>query len=104
MESDPIRLGRREVSVRIRLTRMGRKNRPYYRIGAYDNRTRRDGRAIEFLGSYDPLVEDDEKQVTLVDDRIRHWLSVGAKPSETVASMLKKRGIEIPSQSAAKKG
>jgi len=82
---------------------MGRKNRPYYRIGAYDNRTRRDGRAIEFLGTYDPIAKDEDKQVTLVDDRIRHWLSVGAQPSETVTSMLKKKGIEIPGKSTAKK-
>lgn len=91
------------MSVRIRLTRIGRKNRPYYRIGAYDNRTRRDGRVIEYLGTYDPIAKDEEAQVVLQADRIRHWLSVGAQPSETVASMLKRKGIEIPGKSTAKK-
>jgi len=84
------------VSVRIRLTRMGRRNRPYYRIGAYDNRTRRDGKAIEFLGTYDPLVEDEAKQSNVDAERISYWLSVGAKPSETVASIIKKAGIALP--------
>jgi small subunit ribosomal protein S16 len=84
---------------------MGRKNRPFYRIGAYDNRTRRDGVAIEYLGTYDP-VSGDEAKVVLKEERIKHWLSVGAKPSETVASMLKRAGIEIPAKArkSRKKG
>jgi small subunit ribosomal protein S16 len=84
------------LSVRIRLTRMGRKNRPFYRIGAYDNRTRRDGKPIERLGHYDPLNPKEEEQVNLNLERIRHWLSVGAQPSETVKSMVKKAGVEMP--------
>jgi len=88
------------VSVRIRLTRMGRRNRPFYRIGAYDNRTRREGTPIEQLGTYDPINTDEEKQITLDEERVRYWLSVGAIPSETVASMIKKRGIEIPRKSS----
>ena len=74
---------------------MGRKNRPFYRIGAYDNRTRRDGRTVEALGTYDPLNAKPEEQVKLKEERIRYWLSQGAQPSETVASMLKKAGIEL---------
>lgn len=81
------------MAVRIRLTRMGRRNRPFYRIGAFDARTRRDGRPIEYLGTYDPLNAKVEEQVKLDAERLAHWLSVGAQPSETVASFLKKQGI-----------
>jgi len=90
------------VSVRIRRTRMGRKNRPYYRIGAYDNRTRRDGKAIEFLGTYDPMNPDPEKQYSLENERIEYWVSVGAQPSETVASLMRKSGIAMPARKGKK--
>ena len=80
----------------IRLSRRGRRNRPHYRVGVFDRRTRRDGPPIEHLGHYDPLIEDDEKKFTLKEERIRYWLSEGADVSETVRSFLKKRGIEIP--------
>ena len=90
------------MSVRIRLTRMGRKNRPYYRIGAYDNRTRRDGRAIELLGTYDPLNPDEEKQYSMDNARMEYWVSVGATPSETVASLMRKSGVKMPQKKAKK--
>ena len=77
---------------------MGRKNRPFYRIGAYDNRTRRDGSPIERLGHYDPLNPKEEEQVHLNVERLKHWIEVGAQPSETVASMMKKAGIELPAR------
>jgi small subunit ribosomal protein S16 len=80
----------------IRLSRQGRRNRPHYRIGIFDERTRRDGPPIEYLGHYDPLVEDDEGKVTFDDERIRYWLGQGARVSDTVRSFLVKRGIEIP--------
>ncbi len=86
----------------IRLSRQGRRNRPHYRVGVFDRRTRRDGPPIEQLGHYDPLVEDDDKKVTLDEERIRYWLSVGADVSETVRSFLKRRGIQVPTRS--KKG
>lgn len=76
------------MSVRIRLARYGTNNRPCYRIVAADSRARRDGRFIELLGSYDPLKEP--AAVTLKEERIKYWLSKGAKASETVASILKK--------------
>ena len=95
--------GGSRVSVRIRLTRMGRKNRPFYRIGAFDNRTRRDGAAIELLGTYDPVNKRPEEQVRLKEERIRYWLSQGAQPSETVASMLKKAGFELPPKKGGRK-
>ena len=84
------------MAVRLRLTRMGRKNRPFYRVGAYDVRTRRDGRAIEYLGHYDPLVEDFDKSVELDLDRVKHWIDPGAKCSETVASFIKRKGMVLP--------
>ena len=84
------------MAVRLRLTRMGRKNRPFYRVGAYDARTRRDGRAIEYLGHYDPLVDDFDKSVALDMERVKYWIEQGAKCSETVASFIKRKGMALP--------
>ena len=80
------------MAVKIRMKRFGRTNRAYFRINAVDSRTSRDGRVIEELGSYDPHAPDDRK-VTLNAERVRYWLSVGAQPSETVRSFLKKAGL-----------
>jgi len=84
------------MAVRLRLKRLGRKNRSFFRLAAFDSRTRRDGRAIEELGHYDPHMTDDIKKYSLNRERIEYWLSVGAKPSETVASILLQNGISIP--------
>lgn len=81
--------------VKLRFKRFGRRNRPYYRLNAQDSRTKRDGRSIEELGTYDPVEKDPAKQVNLKLDRVRYWLSVGAQPSETVAALLKKQGVEV---------
>jgi small subunit ribosomal protein S16 len=78
--------------VRIRLKRMGRKNRPFYRIAIMDAREERDGKTIEEVGWYDPLAND-EKREFVKKDRIEYWLSVGAKPSESAAAILKRQGI-----------
>lgn len=88
------------MALAIRLTRGGRKNRPYYRIVVADKRMPRDGRFIEKLGTYDPLLpSDNENRVRLVKDRIEYWLSQGAQPSERVAIFLGKAGIiEMPKQ------
>jgi len=72
---------------------MGRRHRPFYRIGACDARIPRDGRMIEHLGYYDPLAKEEEKQVVLKEERIRYWLSQGAQPSKTVADILKRKGL-----------
>ncbi|MFO8006933.1 MAG: 30S ribosomal protein S16 [Candidatus Brocadiia bacterium] len=80
--------------VRIRLTKCGRRNKPYWRIGAFDSRTRRDGRPIEYLGSYDPYEENEEDKVTVDHERVEHWLSVGAQPTEKAAHLLRKAGVE----------
>jgi len=81
------------VATKIRLKRMGRKNRPAYRIVVADARSKRDGEEIEVLGHYDPLVAEKDKQVALNRDRVQYWLGVGAQPTETVANMLKRAGI-----------
>ena len=81
--------------VRIRMKRMGRKNRPFYRIGAFDRHEERDGKSIELLGTYNPIEPDDTKKTVLKKDRIEYWLSVGAQPSETVAALLKKHGVTL---------
>lgn len=82
--------------VRIRMKAMGRRHQPFYRICAMDARTPRDGRAIEELGWYDPLVRNPEARERLDASRIRYWLSVGAQPSEKVAAILKRNGIKKP--------
>ena len=79
--------------VKIRMKRMGRRHRPFYRINAMDTRSPRDGRVLEELGYYDPLAKDESKQLELKADRIRYWLDQGAQTSETVGNMLKKQGI-----------
>lgn len=87
------------MAVGIRLKRLGRRNRPFYRICVMDTRTRRDGRAIEELGFYDPVNPEKGKHFELNEERTRHWIEQGARPSETVATFLKERGIIIPASS-----
>ena len=84
------------MSVKLRLTRFGRLNHPTYRICAAESRFKRDGRVIETLGYYLPKHPRADEQVSLNADRIKYWLSVGAQPSDTVASMIRKAGIELP--------
>ncbi len=86
------------MALSIRLSRGGRKKRPFYRIVVADKRMPRDGRYIEKLGTYNPLLNDDnEQRVQLVTDRIQYWLGQGAKPSERVAKFLGKAGlIDMP--------
>jgi small subunit ribosomal protein S16 len=88
------------MALAIRLSRGGRKARPFYRIVVADKRMARDGRYIEKLGTYNPLLaNDDENRVKLVEERIKYWLSQGAQPSERVAIFLGKAGIiDMPEQ------
>lgn len=88
------------MALKIRLARGGRKSRPFYRIVVADTRAPRDGRYIERLGTYNPLLNDqDENRVTLVKERIEYWLSQGAQPSERVAIFLGKAGVTaMPAQ------
>ena len=89
------------MALKLRMSRGGRKAAPYYRIVVADSRAARDGNYIERLGTYDPrLPSDNPARVTLNAERIKHWLSVGAQPSERVALFLGKAGIaEMPKQS-----
>lgn len=86
--------------VRLRLTRMGRKKRPFYRIVAADSRSPRDGRCIEQIGHYDPMKDPAEIKVDL--ERVDYWLGVGASPSDTVASIIKRaRQGDAPAEAPA---
>lgn len=78
------------MAVRIRMKRMGRKHRPYYRIVAIDSRQPRDGKVLEELGTYDPMMKNKEGRISLKPDRIKYWQSVGALPSEKVQVILNK--------------
>lgn len=80
------------MAVKIRLTRKGTKKRPFYRIVAADIESPRDGRFLELLGTYNPMV--DPAAVTLKEERIKYWLGEGAKPSATVQSILKREGVQ----------
>ncbi len=84
------------MAVKLRLARFGRLNHPTYRVCATEASFKRDGRVIETLGYYLPKAKRAEEQFKLDTDRIRYWLSVGAKPSETVASLIRRSGVEIP--------
>lgn len=82
------------MSLKIRMSRGGAKKRPYYRIVVADSRMPRDGRFIERVGSYDPtLPKDSAERVQLNEDRIKHWLGVGALPSDRVNRFLDAAGI-----------
>ncbi|MCD4830357.1 MAG: 30S ribosomal protein S16 [Anaerohalosphaeraceae bacterium] len=82
------------MAVKLRMTRMGRRHRPFFRINAIESRNPRDGKIIEKLGHYDPIEKNPEKQVVLDKERIEYWLSVGAVPSDTVSDILAKHGIK----------
>ena len=77
----------------LRLKRLGRRHRPFYRLCAMDQRVSVDGRAIEELGWFDPVAPED-KQSSLKVDRINYWLSVGAQPSDTVKSLLRRNDVD----------
>ena len=79
------------MSVRVRLTRVGSKKNPIWRVVVADRRSPRDGRFIETLGRYNP--QTDPSTIVLNEERIRHWLSVGAAPSEPVQKLLKIQGV-----------
>jgi small subunit ribosomal protein S16 len=78
------------VAVKIRLLRMGKIRNPQYRIVVADSRTKRDGRAIEFVGVYHP--KEEPSRIEVNSERVQHWLSVGAQPSEAVQAILSKTG------------
>src|SRR5206468_3678322 len=76
------------MSLKLRLARAGTKKRPYYHVVVADARSPRDGRFIERIGTYDPILADASKRVTLLTERAQHWLSVGAQPTDRVLRFL----------------
>ena len=82
------------MAVRIRMKKMGRTHRPYFRICAVDGRRPRDGRVLEELGSYDPMLRDVDARAQLNGERINYWLGVGAQPSDNVRVLIKKYGVD----------
>lgn len=78
--------------VKLKLARYGAKKRPFYRIVAQDSRGKRDGGFLEILGTYNPLTEP--TQVNIKMDRVKHWLSLGAKPTDAVSALLKNQPKE----------
>ena len=82
------------MAVRIRMKKLGRRHRPFYRICAMDARAPRDGRVLEELGTYDPMVPLEDARVVLKGDRVKYWLDVGALPTEKVRVLIKKYGPE----------
>ena len=99
------------MSLKIRLARAGAKKRPYYHIVVADSRSARDGRFLERVGSYNPMLPAEHaERIRLVGERITHWISQGAQPTERVAKFLGHAGLapmpvyrEQPIQSAPKK-
>lgn len=86
------------MAVRLRLTRLGAKKRPFYRVIVSDSRKRRDGYYLENIGTYDPMAEPAAVKIDLA--RVDYWLSVGAQPSDTVRDLIAKaRGADAAAQS-----
>ena len=82
------------MALKLRLARQGAKKRPFYRIVVADSRSPRDGRFIEVLGTFNPLLpKDSEERVKLKEERVQHWLGVGAKPTDRVHRFLDAAGI-----------
>ena len=79
------------MAVKLRLTRVGKKKQPQYRVVAADSRSARDGRFIQIIGTYNPLTTP--AHIDVKRDRVEYWLGVGAQPSETVARLLKVAGV-----------
>ena len=83
------------MAISIRLSRGGSKKRPYYRVVVADARSPRDGKYLEKIGTYNPLLaKDDEKRVQIDAERAKHWLSVGAQPTDRVARFLEAAGVK----------
>ena len=76
------------MAIKLRLTRMGTKKRPFYRIVATDSATRRDGRPLDYVGHYNPMTNPAE--VVIDQEKVKKWLELGAEPSDTVKSLIKK--------------
>lgn len=91
------------MAVKVRLRSQGSTNHVTYRVVVTDNRSPRDGKYIECVGTYNPFAEKDEDKVTLKNDRLQHWLDVGAQMSESVESLVKKSSPAIMQQLLVKR-
>ena len=80
------------MAVRIRLTRMGRKKKPFYRIVAANSEAKRDGKFLEVVGTYDPMLEP--AAINIHQDKLQYWLDQGAKPTDTVKSLIAQAAAE----------
>ena len=92
------------MAVRIRLKLLGRRHRPFFRVCAMDSRAPRDGKVIEELGYYDPMVRETDARAILHGERIDYWLGVGAQPTDKVSVLIKKygtNGTHLEAQKAA---
>lgn len=83
------------MAIKIRLKRIGRRNRPFYRVVVMDSRKRRDGAAIEELGWYNPIARDKDSNFVLKEDRVFHWLTMGAQPTDVVNGLMKRAGLAL---------
>lgn len=81
------------MATKIRLRRMGAKKAPFYRVVVADSRAPRDGKSIEEIGYFNPIGKDEAKNLKINEERAIYWLKTGAKPSETVKSLLRKAGV-----------
>ena len=90
------------MAVKLRLKRMGSKQKPFYRIVAADSRSPRDGRFIEIVGTYNPIVK--ENNVTVDEEKVIKWLNDGAQPTDTVKSLLSKNGVWAKYKNNKKEG
>ncbi len=90
------------MAVKIRLKRMGSKQKPFYRIVAADSRSPRDGKFIETVGTYNPIVK--ENNVTVDEEKITKWINNGAQPTDTVKSLLRKNGVWAKIKNNKKEG
>jgi small subunit ribosomal protein S16 len=83
------------MSTKIRLKRFGTKKRPFYRIVVIDSHAARDGRALEEVGIYHPIAEQDENQVRFDEEKVRAWLAKGAQPTQTVRKLLNRHNVTL---------
>ena len=90
------------MAVKLRLKRMGAKQKPFYRIVAADSRSPRDGRFIETVGTYNPILK--ENNVTVDEEKIAKWINNGAQPTDTVKSLLSKNGVWSKIKNTKKEG
>lgn len=95
--------GEQNRVVKIRLQKLGRRNKAYFRIVVTDARVKRQGTYLEKLGQYDPIETDKEKQLLVNTDRVKHWVAQGAQATEAVVNLLRKRGLNLNDKPTPKK-